>query len=135
MLNISFVKQYMLWTQGMISLMHMISYPLFAQAAGNQYINDLLVIYDRLATFTQMGAYLVASAERGVALGQEVFPAVNASVAGAALVPYLKVSGNRFGNWHAVTLPPARRFSSAWSPTSQPSSSSAPTGGPPISTL
>jgi hypothetical protein len=32
------------------------------------YLNDLFwVIYDRLATFTQMGAYSLASAERGVA--------------------------------------------------------------------
>jgi hypothetical protein len=46
--------------------MHMISFPLFAQAEDNPYLNDLFcVIYDRLATFTQMGAYSLASAERG----------------------------------------------------------------------
>ena len=111
----------------------MISY--YAPAEGNPYLNDLFwVIYDRLATFTQMGAtFTMSSAERGVALTQEEFPAVNASVAGAALPPCLKVSGNSCGGWHAVTLPPARRSPSAWSPTSKPSSSSAPTGGPPTS--
>jgi hypothetical protein len=30
------------------------------------------------------------------------FPAVNASVAGAALQQCFKVSGNRFGGWHTV---------------------------------
>jgi hypothetical protein len=47
--------------------MHMVSYPLFAPR-GNLYIGYLFwVIYDRLTTFTQMGVYWVASAERGVA--------------------------------------------------------------------
>jgi hypothetical protein len=71
--------------------------------------------------FTQMGAYALASAERGVALTlkESEFPAVNVSIAGAVLPPCLKVSSNRFGGWHAVTLPPAHRFKfpSAWSPT------------------
>jgi hypothetical protein len=74
--------------------------PYFAPAEleGNQYLNDLFwVIYVRLASFTQMGAYSLASAERGVDLTQEEFPAVNASVAGAALPQCLKVSSNRFG--------------------------------------
>jgi hypothetical protein len=100
--------------------MHTIAYPLFA-LKGNPYLNDLFwIIYDRLATFTPMGAYSVAPAERGVTLtqdtplGREEFPAVNASVAGAALQQCLKVSSNRFGNWHEVTLPPMSRFSSAW---------------------
>ena len=106
--------------------------PYYAPAKGNPYLNDhFWVIYDRLATFTQMGAYSMSSAERGVALTQEEFPAVNASVAGAALQPCLKMSGNSCGGWHSVTLPPVRRSPSAWSPISKPSSSSAPTGGPP----
>ena len=52
----------------------MISY--HAPAEGNPYLNDLFwVIYDRLATFTQMGAtFTMSSAERGVALTQEEFP-------------------------------------------------------------
>ena len=72
--------------------------PCYAPAEGNPYLNYLFwVIYDRLATFTQMGAYSMSSAERGVALTQEKFPTVNASVAGAALPPCLKVSGNSCG--------------------------------------
>jgi hypothetical protein len=52
-----------------------------------------------------MGLYSLSSAERGVTLTQEEFPAVNASVACAAsaLQPFLKVSCNRFGGWHTVT--------------------------------
>jgi hypothetical protein len=85
--------------------------PYYAPAEGNQYLNNLFwVIYDRLATFTQMGAYSISSAERGVALTQEEFPAVNSSVAGAALPQCLKVSGNGCGS---VTLPPASRSPSA----------------------
>ncbi len=43
--------------------MHMISYLSFAQAEGNPYLNDLFwFIYDRLATFTEMDAYLLSSA-------------------------------------------------------------------------
>jgi hypothetical protein len=77
------------------------------------YLNDIFwVIYDRLAKFTQIGAYSLSSAERNVALAQEESPAFNASVAGAALPQGLKMSGRFFG-WHAVTLPPARRFPSA----------------------
>jgi hypothetical protein len=88
--------------------MRMISYPLFAQAEDNPYLNYLFwVIHDRLATFTQIGEYLMstlASAERCVALTQEEseFPTVNASVAGAALsalLQRLKVTCNRFGCW------------------------------------
>jgi hypothetical protein len=110
----------------------MISYPFLHRpegGGGSPYVNGLFwVIYDRLATFTQMGAYSLSSAKRGVDLTQEEFPAVNASVAGAALP---QVSYIRFGGSHAVTLPPARRFPSAWSPTSKACSSSAPTGSPP----
>jgi hypothetical protein len=71
--------------------MHMISYLSFALAEGNQYLNDLFwVIYDMLATFTQIGAFLLSSAERGVALTgltQEELPVVNTSagIIGAAL--------------------------------------------------
>ena len=45
------------------------------------------------------------------------------------------VSGHAFGGWPAVTRELARRFPSAWSPTSKPSSSSAPTRGPPTHAL
>ncbi len=125
------------------------SYTLF-ESKGSLYHNNLFcVIYDRLAMFTQIGAYSVASADRGVALNQEEFLVANVFVAGAALPQCLKVTSNRFGGWHSVTLPPARRFLSAWSPHSpprleraallvlsaQPSSSSAPTGGPPTRAL
>jgi hypothetical protein len=69
---------------------------------SNLYLNDLIWdIYDRLATFTQMGAYSMSSAERGVALTQGESPVVNASVACVALP---KVRGNSCGGWHAVTL-------------------------------
>jgi hypothetical protein len=78
--------------------MHMISYLSFAQAEGNPYLSDLFwVICYRLATFTQMGIYLLSSAKRGMALTQRQFPLVNASVAGAVLLPCMKVSSNRFG--------------------------------------
>jgi hypothetical protein len=53
--------------------------PFYAMAEGNPYLNNLFwVIYDRLATFTQMGACLMSSAERrsphpgGVPRGQRV---------------------------------------------------------------
>jgi hypothetical protein len=40
--------------------------PFFAQAKGNPYLNDLFwVIYDRLAMFTQIGAFSLASAAKG----------------------------------------------------------------------
>jgi hypothetical protein len=111
----------------MARFMHIISYLSFAPAEGNPCLGCLFwEIYDRLATFTQMGAYSLSLAERGVALAQEKFPTVNVSVACAALLPCFMVSSNRFCGWHAVTLPHARRFSSAWSPTLQPFSSSAP---------
>jgi hypothetical protein len=68
-----------------------------ALAKGHQYLNNLFwAIYGRPTTFTQMGAYSLSYAENGVTLTQEEFPSVNASVAGPALPPYLKVSGNRF---------------------------------------
>jgi hypothetical protein len=108
--------------------MHMISYPVLHRPKATRTSTT-----SSGPSFTQMGAYSLSSAERGVALTREEFPAVNTSVAGPALPPCLKVSGNRFGGWHTVTLPPARRFPSAWSPVSKPSSSSAPTGGPPTS--
>ena len=49
-------------------------------------------------------------------LTQEEFPAVNASVAGCCADAFFEVW---HGTWHAATLPPERRFSSAWSPTLQ----------------
>jgi hypothetical protein len=51
-----------------------------------------------------MGVYSLASAERGVALTHEQYSATNLklSVAGPALLSRLKVSGNKFGGWHAT---------------------------------
>jgi hypothetical protein len=80
-----------------------------------------------------MGACLLSSAERGVALTQEGFPAVNTSVAGAAAV--FEGQSQQICGWHTVTLPPVRRFPSAWSPASKPSLSSALMGGPPTRAL
>ena len=86
--------------------------------------------FDRLTVFTQMYSYSLSFAKRGMALTQEEFPAVDSSVAGTVLLQCLKVSCNRFGCWHTltVTLPPVCRFPSAWLPTSKPSLSSAPIG-------
>ena len=49
------MKYFVVWIQGMIYAYDFIPY--YAPAEGNPYLNDLFwVIYDRLATFTQMGA-------------------------------------------------------------------------------
>jgi hypothetical protein len=51
-----------------------------------QHLNDLFwVIYDKPSTFTQLGVYSLATAERGLAFTQEVFPATKTSNTGDGL--------------------------------------------------